>query len=174
MLMEYGLRILLSMVLVCFYVSETSCTLLVAAVFPPDEYSGLQSFSLDQPGEHVFHFRLAHSGEMTLLLEIEGAGGEADREKLAHLRMTIEAVLVNHNERNICRAVGSPRDGVTIDNWVVRASKDEVAYWHQKCAEIKVKRSESYTLTVRVRDVGPNTPKIRAIPIFERSDNYGP
>ncbi|HKB97318.1 MAG TPA: hypothetical protein VKD23_00895 [Terriglobales bacterium] len=40
--------------------------------------------------------------------------------------------------------------------------------------EVTLKRAESYTLTVRVRDVDPKTPKIKVTPVFEGSDNYAP
>jgi hypothetical protein len=82
--------------------------------------------------------------------------------------------LLNHAGHTVCQAVGSPTDGVSADNWVVRTSRGEAAFWHQSCTEIKLKRSEHYTLTVRLRDVDPKTPKIKATPIFERSDNYAP
>jgi hypothetical protein len=53
-------------------------------------------------------------------------------------------------------------------------SGGEAAFWNRKCAEIKLKRSESYLVTIHVRDVDPKTPKIEVTPIFERSDNYVP
>lgn len=149
-------------------------TVLSCSSAAADDYPALQSFPLGQSGEHVFHFRQAQKGEMTLLLEVEGSRGERDRQELTHLQLTIEVDLVNHTRRTVCHAVGSPRDGMSTDNWVLRTGHGEAAFWHNGCAEIKLKRSESYTLTVRIRDVDPNTPKIRVTPIFERSDNYVP
>src|SRR5690349_5811354 len=139
-----------------------------------DEYPSLQSFPMDQSGEHVFHFRQTQSGEMTLLLQIEGPTGKEERQELTHLQTVVEVTLLNHAGRTICQAAGSPADGVRADNWVLRTSRGEAAFWHRGCAEIKLKRSESYTLTVRLRDVDPKTPKIKATPLFERSDNYVP
>ncbi|MGH9728917.1 MAG: hypothetical protein ACRD4V_10050 [Candidatus Acidiferrales bacterium] len=134
----------------------------------------LESFLLDRPGEHVCHFRQAQNREMTLLLKIEGSTGEPDRQELTRLQTIIEVTLLNHAGRTICRAEGSPKDGVSADSWVLRTSRGEAAFWHRNCAEIKLKRSELYTLTVRIRDVDPKAPKLRATPIFERSGNYGP
>jgi hypothetical protein len=139
------------------------------------EYTDLQSFPLDQPGEHVFHFRQAQKGEMTLLLEVEGSRhGERNREELSHLALTIEVTLVNREGHTVCHATGTPSGGMSDDHWVVRMGHGEAAFWHRGCAEIKLKRSESYTLTVGLRDVDPETPKIKATPLFERSDNYVP
>ena len=112
---------------------------------------------------------------MTLLLEVEGPRhGERDRQELTHLGLTIEVKLIDHNGRIVCQAIGSPNDGMSNDHWVVAMGHGEAAFWHRGCTEIKLKRSESYTLTVGLRDVDPNTPKIKATPIFERSDNFAP
>lgn len=171
--MKYGPYFLLSIVLI-YLCAEPRSIAQPAGTPRTGEYSDLQSFPLDQPGEHVFHFRQAQKGEMTLLLKIEGATGEQDRQELTHLRTTVEVTLLNHAGHTVCQAVGSPTDGVSADNWVLRTSRGEAAFWHQSCTEIKLKRSEHYTLTVRLRDVDPKTPKIKATPIFERSDNYAP
>jgi hypothetical protein len=112
---------------------------------------------------------------MTLLLEVEGPRhGERDRQELTHLGLTIEVTLINHDGRKICHAIGSPGDGMSNDHWVVAMGHGEAGFWHRGCAEIKLKRSQPYTLTVRLRDVDPKTPKIKATPLFERSNNYGP
>jgi hypothetical protein len=112
---------------------------------------------------------------MTLLLEVEGPRhGERNRQQLTHLGLTIEATLVNQNGRTVCHAIGSPNDGMSNDHWVVRIGHGEAALGHRACAEIKLQRSRSYTLTVRLRDVDPSTPKIKVTPIFEHSDNFAP
>jgi hypothetical protein len=122
----------------------------------------------------VFHFHQDQKGEMTLLLEVEGARrGERDRQELTHLGLTIEVSLVNDKGNIVCHAVGSPTDGMSTDNWVVTAGHGKAAFWHHGCRQIKLKRSQ-YTLTVRLRGVDPKTSKIKATPIFERSDNYAP
>lgn len=174
MYVKYGSYLLLSMVLTCACTPEILSIARPAAVPGTNEYTELRSFPLDRPGEHVFHFRQDQKGEMTLLLKIEGSTGEPDRQELTHLRTTVEVILLNHTGRTVCQAVGSPGDGVSTDNWVLKTSRGEAAFWHRSCAEIKLKRSESYTLTVRLRNVDPKTPKIEATPIFERSNNYAP
>lgn len=170
--MKYGPYFLLSLVLI--YLCAEPRSIAQPGTPRTDEYHALQSFPLDQPGEHVFHFRQGQNGEMTLLLEVEGSRrGEQDRQELTHLGLTIEVALVNRKGHTVCHAVGSPADGMSTDNWVVRTGHGEAAFWHNGCAEVKLQRSE-YTLTVRLRDVDPKTPKIMVIPVFERSDNYVP
>lgn len=156
-----------------FLIALTS-TAQPATVQAAQEDPALQAFSLDQSSEHIFHFRQARTGRMILLLSIEESIGEPKRQELTHSRLTIEATVIDHKRRTVCHAVGSPKDGMSTDNWVLRTGHGEAAFWHNGCAEIKLKRSESYTLTVRIRDVDPNTPKIKVTPIFERSDNYLP
>lgn len=171
---KYRLYVLLATVLTYVCVPVTRSIAQPAAMSGTHEYTDLQSFPLDQPGEHVFHFRQAHKGEMTLLLEVEGSRhGEQDRQELTHLGLTIEVTLTDHNGRIVCHAIGSPGDGMSNDHWVVSMGHGE-AFWHRGCAEIKLKRSGSYTLSVGLRDVDPKTPKINVTPLFERSDNYLP
>jgi hypothetical protein len=132
------------------------------------------SFPLDQPGEHVSHFREARTGEMTLVLRVEGRSGETARPLLTHLKTVIEATLRNRAGRTICRAAGSPIDNVSGDGWVLATTGSQAYFWHRHCGEIKLKHSELYTLTILVIDVDPMTPSIRVTPSFERSDAYGP
>ncbi len=153
----------------------TTHSFALPAVIPgTDGESPPQSFPLDQPGEHVFHFRQARTGEMTLMLKVEGKSGEPDRVRLTHSRSVIEATLLNHAGRTVCYALGSPKDGVGADGWVLTTSGAQAAFWHRNCAEIKLKRSEPYTLEVRIRDVDPKAPNIKVTPVFERSDTFGP
>ncbi len=170
---KYSVCLSLSIALtyICALVPRSSAQ--PRTVMGANEYPALQSFRLDQPGEHVFHFRQTHSREMTLLLEVQGSTHEPDRQRLTHLQITIEATLLNHSGRTICHAAGSPSEGVTTDNWVLRTGHGEAAFWHKGCSEFKLKRSD-YTLTIRIRNVDPNTPKVAVTPAFERSDNYGP
>ena len=139
-----------------------------------DESPVLPSIPFDQPGEYVFRFGQPRSREMTLLLEVEPFHGRSESQLLTHLRTTIEVKLVNHAGRTVCQAAGSPGEGIGNDHWVLRMGGGEAAFWHEGCAEMKLKRSESYTLTIRVRDVDPKTPKIRIHASFERSDDFGP
>jgi hypothetical protein len=170
---KYSVYLSLSIVLTYICALEPCSSAQPRTVTGANEYPALQSFRLDQPGEHVFRFRQTHSREMTLLLEVQGSTHEPDRQRLTHLRITIEATLLNHSGRTICHAAGSPREGVTTDNWVLRTGHGEAAFWHNGCRELKLTRSD-YTLTIRIRSVDPNTPKVAVTPAFERSDNYGP
>jgi hypothetical protein len=171
---KYGQCFLLSIVLI-FLGAELHSIIQSASIPGTDEYPSLQSFPLGQPGEHVFHFRQARKGVMTLLLEVEGPRrGERERQELTHLGLTIEVKLIDHNGRTVCHATGSPGDGVGDDHWIVTMGNGKAAFWHRGCTEIKLKRSESYRLTVGLRDINPNTPEIKATPTFERSDNFAP
>jgi hypothetical protein len=146
----------------------------VALLQTTDEYPALSSIPFDQSGEYVVHFRERHNRDVTLLLEVAESKGESDRPELTHLQTIIEVTLVDQTGRTICHAVGSPKDGISKNNWVLRTGRGDAAFWHNNCAEVKLRHSKAYTLTVRIRDADPKTPKIRLTPIFERSDDFGP
>ena len=160
-----------------FHARSITLTAMITAVLlagNTDQSPALRSVPFDQPGEYEFHFRQPRSQEMTLLLEVEPFNGASESQLLTHLRTTIEVKLANHAGRTVCQAAGSPGEGIGNDHWVLRMGGGEAAFWHEGCAEMKLKRSESYTLTIRVRDVDPKTPKIRIHASFERSDDFGP
>ena len=145
------------LLIVLIYICRSPADSATQSPAPPrthKEYRTLQSFLLNQTGEYVFHFRQAQSREMTLLLKVEGSTGEPDRQELTHLRATIDATL--------------------LDSRVLRTSRGEAAFWHQDCAALKLKGADSYTFTISLRQVDPKNPDIKVVPIFERSDEYGP
>jgi len=117
------------------------------------------------PGEYVFHFRGMPNEEMILELHAEGKGSNDEAE--LRVKTLIEEVLTNQKGQTICRADGPPLEhGQNERGWVLMLGSDEAAYWHWNCAWTEFKPSESYTLTLRIRDVDPKTPKINLIPIL--------
>jgi len=119
-----------------------------------------------QPGEYVFHFRGMPNEEMSLHLHAEGKTYR-DREELTHLETTLDALLVDQNGRVVCQATGMAREGQNEHIWVLMSRGDEEAFWHWNCVHMPLKSSESYTLTLRNRNVDPRTPRINMLPVFE-------
>lgn len=117
-------------------------------------------------GEYVFHFRGMPEEEMSLQLYAEGKT-DSDRQELTDLQTTIDALLVDHNGSVVCQATGMARDGQNEHIWVVMSGPMEAAFWHWNCVHMPLKSSESYTLTLRIRNVDPKTPKINLLPVFE-------
>jgi hypothetical protein len=139
-----------------------------------------------QAGEYVFHFRGIPNEEMTLQLY---AGGKShdNRKELTNLSTEIEATLVDQNRRVVCQASGIvPKESDPCDckkddckvwtdaeiaargqkEWVLMSGSD-AAYWHENCLRVRLKPTDSYTLTLRIRSLDPRTPKINLIPTFE-------
>jgi hypothetical protein len=114
------------------------------------------------PGEYSFHFRGTPNKEMCLQLYAEGMGFK-NEPQLTHLETTIEAVLVDQDGRTVCQATGSPLVGAgKIDNdspkgWLTMLAPDEAAYSNGNCLRMRLKPSHSYTLTIRILDLDPNT-----------------
>ncbi len=138
-----------------------------------------------QAGEHVFHFRGMPNEEMSLQLYAEGKSDD-NRKELTNLNTNIEATLVDQNRRVICQASGVvPTESDPCDckddckvwtdaeietrrqkEWVLMSGGD-AAYWHENCLRVRLKPTDSYTLTLRIRSLDPRTPEINLIPTFE-------
>jgi hypothetical protein len=119
-----------------------------------------------RPAEYVFHFRGLPDQEMSLQLYAEGKS-EENREELTHLDTELDALLVDQNGRIVCHASGVPRDGQNEHIWVLTSGPSVAAFWHWNCTHMPLKPSVSYTLTLRISDVDPKTPKIDLLPVLE-------
>jgi hypothetical protein len=117
-------------------------------------------------GEYVFNFRGLPNEELSLQLYAEGKT-DGDREELTHLDTTLDALMVDQNGLVICQASGMPRDGQNENVWVLMSSGFDAAFWHSNCVDMPMKPSVSYTLTLRLRNVDPKTPKINLVPVLE-------
>jgi len=139
-----------------------------------------------QAGEYVFHFRGMPNEEMSLQLYAEGKSDD-NRKELTNLNTKIEAILVDQNGRVVCQGSGVvPKESDPCDckkddckvwtdaeieargqkEWVLMSGSD-AAYWHQNCLRKRLNPSDSYTLTLRIIDVDPKTPRINLIPTLE-------
>jgi hypothetical protein len=102
---------------------------------------------------------------------------------LTNLSTQLEALLVDQSGRVVCHGAGVvPKEGgpcqdckVWTDEeiaarrqkeWVLMSGPED-AYYHVNCLNMKLKPSESYTLTLRIGAVDPNTPRINLIPTLE-------
>jgi hypothetical protein len=147
----------------------------------------LRPIPFNQSGEHMFHFRGMPNEEMSLQLYAEGKSGD-NRPELTNLNTEIEATLVDQNHRVVCQASGivptesDPCDCKKDDckvwtdaeiearrqkEWVLMSGPGEAAYWHENCLRVRLKPSDSYSLTLRIQNVDPKTPRINLIPTLE-------
>ena len=99
------------------------------------------------PGEYVFRFRgVPHED---LVLELHAKGNEPD----LRVKTVIEAAIVDQKGQAVCQANGPPLEhGQNPNGWVVMQRGDESAYWHWSCAWVGFQPSNSYTMTLRIRD----------------------
>ena len=119
-----------------------------------------------EPGEYVFHFRGAPNEEMSLQLYVEGKG-LANESEITGLKTNIEASLSDQSGRIICEADGSPSERIDGRSWVTMLGPDEAAYWNGNCLRMHLRPANSYSLTIRIRDIDPRTPRINLIPTLE-------
>jgi len=116
-----------------------------------------------QPGEYVFHFRGVPHEELALELHADGKG--SDNEAELRVKTVLEASIVDQKGRSICQASGPPLEhGQSPNGWVLMLGGDEAAYWHWNCTWVQFEPFDSYTLTLRIRDIDPKTPRINLSP----------
>jgi hypothetical protein len=142
----------------------------------------LKAIPFGQAGEYSFHFRGMPNEEMSLQLYAEGKTHD-NRSELTNLSTQLEALLVDESGRVVCHGAGVvPKEGgpcqdckVWTDEeiaarrqkeWVLMSGPED-AYYHVNCLNMKLKPSESYTLTLRIGTVDQNTPRINLIPTLE-------
>jgi hypothetical protein len=124
-----------------------------------------QKIPFYRAGERVFHFRGVPHEELVLELHAEGKG--SDNEAELGVKTIIEALIVDQKGRSICQASGPPlAHGQNPNGWVLMLGGNEAAYWHWNCAWVQFNTLDSYTLTLRIRDIDPKTPKINLVPIL--------
>lgn len=146
----------------------------------------VQPIPFYRDGEYVFHFRGMPNEEMSLHLYAEGKSND-NRTELTNLSTQIEARMVDQNGRVVCHANGViPTENEPCDDcktgckiptdeeidarmqreWVLMSGPD-AAYWHANCVSVRLRTSDSYTLSLRIHSVDPKTPKINLIPTLE-------
>ena len=143
----------------------------------------LKAIPFGQAGDYSFHFRGMPNEEMSLQLYAEGKTHE-NRSELTNLSTQLEALLVDQRGRVVCHGAGVvPKEGglcqdckVWTDEeiaareqreWVLMSGPHEAAYWHVNCLRLRLNPSDSYTLTLHVNNVDPNTPRINLVPALE-------
>lgn len=123
----------------------------------------LRKIPFYQSGEYVFHFRGMPHEEMALELRAEGK--TSDNEAELRVKTIIEVLFVDQNGRAVCQASGPPLEhGQNPNGWVLMLGGDEAAYWHWNCVWFQLNPSDHYTMTLRIRDIDPKTPRINLIP----------
>jgi hypothetical protein len=114
-----------------------------------------------QSGEYVFHFRGIPNEEMSLELYAEAKSND-NRSELTNLDTELEASLECDASENKKRAP----DDRHQSHWMLM-SGPFAAYWHRNCVSVRLKPSDSYTLTLRIKNVDPKTPRINLIPTLK-------
>lgn len=139
-----------------------------------DELPTLPSIPLDKSANYEFQFRLRHGQNTMFFFVIHPWDGISDRDSLVHLQTKIEVSISDHAGSRVCEAVGLIYDSPTRsrEDWILSASDYWASLAHRNCNFIKLKRSELYTLSIRIRDAGPNLTNVTLTPRL--SSEFGP
>lgn len=125
----------------------------------------MRSIPLAQAGEYAFRFSGLPTQQMSLLLHLDpktSPSGQA----LTHLGTTISATLVDRGGHALCQATGALHDGPN-EPWLLTFGPSGEAFSHWNCIQLHLRPSETYTLTLRISKVDPQTPKINLVPTIE-------
>ena len=125
----------------------------------------MRPISFSEPGEYEFRFRGMPNEEMSLELYV-GGGTIDDFRQLTHPQTALEAILVDQKGRIVCHGIGLPLHGDLNgrpNGWVLEAGPHDAAYYHMNCLRIQMNSHDSYILTLRIREVDPQTPRTNLI-----------
>ncbi len=146
-----------------------------AAQTSADEILTLPNIPLDKTSDYQFQFRLRHGQNMMFFFAIHPWDGISDQDSLVHLQTTIEVSLSDHTGSRVCEAVGLIHDSPTRsrEDWILSASDYGASLAHRNCNLIKLKRSELYALSIRIREAGPNITNVSLTPRLVVPDEFG-
>jgi len=123
---------------------------------------------LSEANEYHFHFKGAPHEEMGLVLYVKGGLADWDyRHSLVNFPASIDAKLTNGKGNVVCHASGRPADANSEGVWVLMSGPGVAGYWHYQCNGFRVSTLETYRLTIRVTNVGPQAEKVVVVPTLE-------
>jgi len=133
----------------------------------------MRAIPFNQPGKYEFHFRGIPDGKMSLLLYAEGKSDE-NREELTRLHTSLDALLVDQRGNIICQASATTGTAQADQIWNLMSAYWGAAFWNSSCLHLPLNRSTSYTLTLRISNVDPNTPRSNLVPVLESDHRTWP
>ena len=134
--------------------------------FYPRYWVRFADVPLSKPGEYHFRSWGLPNEEMSLILYIKGSQDISPqrRDSLENFPATIEAQLTDGKGNIACHALGRPADGEKDGVWVLMSGAGEAGYWHYQCNPARVSSFRTYSLMIRVSDVGPGAEKLVVTP----------
>ncbi|MGB7282916.1 MAG: hypothetical protein WBE13_11690 [Candidatus Acidiferrum sp.] len=139
-----------------------------------DEALTLPSIPLDKTAHYEFQFRLRHRQNVMLSFWIHPWDGMSQRDSLTHLQTVIEVSITDHAGRIVCEAAGLIHDDGSIMRdrgmWILDGSAESASLVNWNCSDIKLRRSELYALSIRIRDAGPSQTKVTLTPRLVSSE----
>jgi hypothetical protein len=139
----------------------------------PRYHVELGQIPLFETGVHRFQLTGLPSEKMTLELVALGKA-EKDRAELTGLKTKITATLVDDRGHFVCKASGSPSDGIRENAWILTSSDVSAAFYNHSCADVQIRRRTSYTLELTLTEVDSDSPKTFLAPVIAGGGNELP
>jgi len=141
----------------------------------PRYHARLGYVSLSQPGEYQFTVGGLPPESLDLTFPIENASG-ANRSQLEVLSTTLDVTVMDSSGKQLCSAIGALGDAAKggRDSWVLASSDEWASFWHPNCLRLPIKRSQMYSVRVRVMTADPASLFQKLVPTLEGGGNELP
>src|SRR5260370_33598720 len=125
----------------------------------PRYHAQLGDLPLWKDGEYQFTVRGLPPDPLDLSLEVVDAT-DADRTELTSLSSSVGVSIVDDSGKQVCTVSGRLSDANTrgLYSWVLESSNSHASFWHNRCQQMSISRSKTYTVKVTVSQAEAHSP----------------
>jgi len=141
----------------------------------PRYHAQLGDLPLWKNGEYQFTVRGLPPDPLDLSLEVMDAT-DADRTELTSLSSSVEIVIVDDSGKQVCTGSGRLSDAQTrsLYSWVLESSNSHASFWHNRCLQLPISRSKTYTVRVTVSHADARSPHKMLMAVLKGGGNELP
>lgn len=141
----------------------------------PRYHAQLGDLPLWKDGEYQFTVRGLPPDPLDLSLEVVGAT-DADRTELTSLSNSVGVFIVDDSGKEVCTGRGQLSDANTrgLDSWVLESSNSHASFWHNRCQQLPIRRSKTYTMKVTVSQADAHSPHKMLMAVLKGGGNELP
>jgi hypothetical protein len=141
----------------------------------PRYHAQLGDLPLWKDGEYQFTVRGLPPDPLDLSLEVVDAT-DADRTELTSLSSSVGVSIVDDSGKQVCTGSGRLSDANTrgLYSWVLESSNSHASFWHNRCQQLPMSRSKTYTVKVTVSQADAHSPHKMLMAVLKGGGNELP
>jgi hypothetical protein len=141
----------------------------------PRYHAQLGDLPLWKDGEYQFTVRGLPPDPLNLSLEVVDAT-DADRKELTSLSSSVEVSIVDDSGKQVCTGSGRLSDADTrgLYSWVLESSNSHASFWHNRCQQLPISRSKTYSVKVTVSQADAHSPHKMLMAVLKGGGNELP